>query len=175
MLYHASHISGLKELQPQVSTHGKPYVYAIRSRLMAILFGAQKDDFDLLIDGENGKAVLYECYPDAVKAVYSGKNCSLYTVEETGFQKGMTGWDEELVCSTSVTVRLEEKIDDIYQELMLAVKEGTCEIHFFEQSETYLSFLRDELQERVDAFGISEEYRKQDPRFVQYHNKLLKG
>ena len=173
MLYHASHISGLKELKPYVSTHGKPYVYAIRSKLMAILFGTPKDDFDLLIDAEDGKAVLYECYLDAIKQVYSGKSCSLYTVEETGFQRGMTGWDEELVCSSPAKVVLEENIPDIYMEIMKATGEGICEIHSYERSEAYLSFLRDELQERVDAFGITEEYRKQDSRFVQYHNVLL--
>ncbi len=175
MLYHASHISGLKQLKPQVSTHGNPYVYAIRSKLMAILFGAPKDDFDLLIDAEDGKAVLYECYPDAVKRVYSGKGCSVYTVEESGFQAGMTGWEEELVCSTPVTVVSEENIADLYREIMKATEAGICEIHYFEQSETYLSFLRDELQERVDAFGISQEYRERDSRFVQYHNSLLNG
>ena len=108
MLYHASYISGLKELKPQVSTHGKPYVYAIRSKLMAILFGTPKDDFDLLIDAKDGKAVLYECYPDAIKQVYSGKSCSLYTVAETDSQRGMTGWGEELVCSSPAKVVLEE-------------------------------------------------------------------
>ena len=175
MLYHASNISGIKELKPQVSTHGKPYVYAIRSKLMAILFGAPKDDFDLLIDSENDVTTLYECYPNAVKTIYFGKKCSLYTVEEVGFQSGMTGWDEELVCSTPVTVVSEENIEDIYGKLMDAIREGICEIHFYEQSEKYLSFLRDELQERVDAFGISEEYTKKDPRFVRFHNNLLNG
>ncbi len=175
MLYHASHISGLKELRPQVSTHGKPYVYAIRSKLMAMLFGTPKDDFDLLIDVEDGKAVLYECYPDAVKKVYSGKTCSLYTLEETGFLEGVTGWEEELVCSAPVQVVAEEKVDDIYGRIMDAVQENACEIHLYERSESYLSFLRDELQARVDAFGISEEYRNRDPRFVAYHNSLLSG
>lgn len=173
MLYHASHVADLKELIPQVSTHGKPYVYAIRSKLMAMLFGAPKDDFDLLIDVENEKAILYECYPDAVKKVYSENSCSIYTVEETGFQEGLTGWDEELVCPTAVEIISEETVKDIYEQLMLAVEEGYCEIHFYEQSEKYLSFLRDELQERVDAFGISQEYREHDSRFVQYHNALL--
>lgn len=173
MLYHASHISGLKVLKPQVSTHGKAYVYAIKSKLMAMLFGAPKDDFDLLIDAEDGKPVLYECYPDAIKKVYSKKSCSLYTLEETGFLDGMTGWEEELVCASPVSVVREDIIEDIYAQLMLAAREGECRIHFFEPSKEYLSFLREELQERVDAFGITEEYRKQDVRFVRYHNRLL--
>lgn len=175
MLYHASKTAGLNELKPCISTHGKPYVYAIRSKLMAILFGAPKDDFDLLMDAQNGKVILYECYPDALKTIYAGKSCSLYTVEETNFQEGMTGWDEEWVSSVPVAVREEKRIQDIYQQLMAEFQAGNCEIHFFEQSEEYLSFLRDELQERVDAFGIDQEYRKKDRRFIQYHNQLLHG
>lgn len=174
MLYHASHISGLKELKPRVSTHGKPYVYAIRSKLMAMLFGTPKDDFDLLIDMEEGKVKLYECYPDALKKIYLGKSCSLYTLEETGFQEGMTGWDEELVSSAVAPVVSEEHVEDIYQRIMDAVKENACKICLYEQSEAYLSFLQDEIQERVAAFGISEEYMKRDFRFTQYHNALLK-
>ena len=46
-------------------------------------------------------------------------------------------------------------------------------IHFFEPSEEYLSFLREELQERIDVFGISKEYMQQDIRFIRYHNRLL--
>ena len=173
MLYHASNIEGLERLTPHISTHGKPYVYAIRSRLMAILFGTPKDDFDILIDSNCGKAILYECYPLALEKIYSGKSCSLYTVEEENFQNGLTGWDEELVCSTPVAVISEEKIDDIYSEILRATKIGDCEIHFYEQSEDYLSFLRDELQERIVAFGIDEKYRNKDIRFIKYHNQLL--
>lgn len=173
MIYHASQVKGLHTLTPQISTHGKAYVYGIRSKLMAMLFGAPKDDFDLLIDGEDGKPVLYECYPDAVKKVYSGKSCQMYTLDETGFLSGMTGWEEELVCPSPVTVLKEEKIEDIYAQLMLAVRDNQCRIRFFDESEAYLSFLREELQERVDAFGITQEYMDRDSRFTQYHNKLL--
>lgn len=173
MLYHASCTSGLKVLEPNVSTHKIPYVYAIQSKITAMLFGAPKDDFDLLIDFENGKPVLYECYPDALKKVYTGNKCSIYTVEETGFLKGMTGWEEELVCPTPVSVVREEIVEDIYAQLMDAAQRNECIIHFFEQNDTFLSFIREELQERVDAFGITEEYMMHDARFVKYHKRLL--
>ena len=104
MLYHASSINGLKMLKPHISTHNKPYVYAIKSEIMAILFGTKKDDFDLLIDVEKGKPVLYECYPNAIKQIYFGKKCSIYGVDEENFLNGITGWDEELVNINSVPV-----------------------------------------------------------------------
>ena len=90
MLYHASTQTGIKELIPQSSTHGKKYVYALRNRLTAILFGAPKDDFDLLLDEDGGKPVIYECYPNALKHVYWGKSCSVYSVREEGFLSGQT-------------------------------------------------------------------------------------
>lgn len=173
MLYHASCTAGLKILEPHISTHKKPYVYAIKSKLTAMLFGAPKDDFDLLIDVENGKPVLYECYPDALKKVYSKQKCSLYTVEETDFLKGMTGWEEELVCPFPVAVVHEEVIEDLYTQIMLAFHKNQCVIHFFEQSDEFLSFIREELQERIDAFGITEAYMMRDERFIKYHKKLL--
>lgn len=173
MLYHASCVSGLKRLEPRVSTHQTPYVYAIRSKLTAMLFGAPKDDFDLLIDLEDGRPVLYECYPAALKKVYSGKQCSIYTVSENGFLTGMTGWEEELVCPTSVTVVGEEVVEDIYTQLMRASENEQCTIHFFAPEENYLSFLREELQERICAFGMTAEEMRRDTRFLLYHHKLL--
>lgn len=173
MLYHASCVSGLKVLEPHISTHKQPYVYAINSKLTALLFGAPKDDFDLLIDFENGRPIVYECYPNALQTVYSQKSCSVYTVEETGFLKGMTGWDQELVCPSPVPVVCEERVNDIYEEILLALHNNQCVIHFFEESDAFLSFLKDELQERVTAFGITPEYRSRDERFTKYHNKLL--
>ncbi len=173
MLYHASDKQGLKVLLPSVSTHGKPYVYAIRSRLMAMLFGAPKDDFDLLIDAEDGKPVLFECYPGALKRIYSGKTCSVYQVKEDGFLSNVTGWDEELVNEKPVNVVQEDRVKDIYRCIIEAAQNGLCQIHEYEDSEAYLRFLRDELQERVEMFGLSDEWMNRDARFKQYHNRLL--
>lgn len=172
-LYHASRVSGLKRLEPHQSTHKCPYVYATQSKLAAMLFGAPKDDFDLLIDFENGKPVLYECYPNALKEVYSGKKCSIYTVEETGFQKGVTGWEGEWVCRSTVDVVHEEVVADLYKQLMGAFRAKECIIHFFSQEEEYLSLIREELQARVEAFGITEEQMRKDARFSKYHQRLL--
>lgn len=102
MLYHASNTAKLKTLTPHASTHGKAHVYAVKNRVTAVCFGASKDDFDVLVDEHDGKTVLHECYPDALKRIYAGKACSLYTVEEHGFVEGQTGWGAEMVCESSV-------------------------------------------------------------------------
>ena len=175
MLYHASKQAGLKELIPHLSTHGKNYVYAIRSRSTALLFGAPKDDFDILIDEADGKTLIFECYPDALRKIYAGKTCSLYTLEEEGFLSDQTGWDAELVCEHAVPVVSEERIDDIHEELLVSHHRGDCIFHAYSTGAEYQDFLREELSERVRSFGISDAQREADPRFQLYFNQLLTG
>ena len=173
MLYHASPVSGLKELTPHLSSHQDAYVYGIRSKIAALLFGAPKDDFDLLMDVQDGRAVVFECYPRALEAIYSGKHCSLYTVADSGFLSGQTGWEEELVCPGAVPVLGEEVVEDLYQKILAASAEGDCQIHFYQPTDAYRAFLKEEIGARVADFEISPEHRRQDPRFVRYHNALL--
>lgn len=104
MLYHVSSTSGIKILEPRVSSHGKAYVYAIDNLVMALLFGAKHDDFDFLLTEEEGKPTVYECYPNAFEKVYVGKSCAVYELKEDGFLSGMTSWEPELVCENKVEV-----------------------------------------------------------------------
>ena len=173
MLYHASAQPGIRELVPQISTHGRECVYAIANRLTALLFGAPKDDFDLLMDEAEGKPVIYECYPNALKAIYRGRSCSLYAVREDGFLSGQTGWDAELVCEHRVPVAAEERIGNIYDEIMDAVQSGACVLHAYSEDADYQSFLREELSERIRCFGITEAQMDADPRFQLYFSDLL--
>ena len=174
MLYHASKQAGLKELIPNISTHGKKYVYAINSRLTAILFGAPKDDFDIIIDEADGKTIIYECYPNALYKVYFEKSCSLYEVCDDGFLANQTGWEPELVCEHSVTVENEIIIQNIYDEILKSVQNGDCTLFKYSDDEKYINFLRDELSERIVHYGITKEQMQNDQRFILYHNKLLK-
>ena len=64
-------------------------------------------------------------------------------------------------------------INNIYDEIIKAYNENKCEIHFYEKTKDYLSFKKDELQERVKEFGITEEQMYKDERFIKYHKKLL--
>ena len=119
MLYHISPNAGLKTLCPHVSTHKKAYVYAARNMVTGLLFGAKHDDFDFIIStDDNGLTTVYECYPNAFINVFRDKSCSVYMVEEDGFQQGLTSWDEELVCDTEVAVQDEIKIGDLYERLI---------------------------------------------------------
>lgn len=168
MLYHASKERGLKYLEPHVSTHGKSFVYAVRNKITAILFGAPKDDFDLLIDEIDGIPHLYECYPYAAETIYSGKSCSLYAVSEKGFISNETGWDPELVCENAVPVIQEENIRDIFSYLSNAAARDKCVIHRYSDEHQYQCMLREELGERISCFGLNEEDIKKDPRLARF-------
>ena len=173
MLFHASSHFGLTALAPHVSTGRTAYVYAIRDKTAAVCFGAPKDDFDLLMDVEDGITVLCECYPGALEKVYAGKTCALYTVDERTFRGGCTGWDAEYVSEAEVPVLSEEIIPDILAYLLQEAERGSCIIRRYAEEETYLSMLRDELRERIDAFGLTKAQMERDCRFRLYFNKLL--
>lgn len=173
MLYHASRTPGLTVLEPRVSTHGKAYVYAVDSAVTALLFGAPKDDFDLLTDEQNGVPVVWECRPDALRAVYAGRSCSLYTVAEDGFLAGRTGWAPERVCETPVRVAGEERIPDLYEWLAAAQRRGVCVLHRFRADAEYHAFLLEEFRERVAAFGLTERAARADARLAPFWDELF--
>ena len=173
MLYHASKQSGIKELVPQISTHGRKYVYAVNNRLTAILFGAPKDDFDIILDEADGKPVIFECYPNALRKIYFKKSCSVYGLNEEGFLTNQTGWEPELVCEHSVPVVSEEKIENIYDEIIDSIHKGDCIFYEYSTNEEYQKYLKDEISERVRHFGITDEQMNSDPRFELYYNRLL--
>lgn len=99
-LYHSSRIKGLKKLEPRISTHGSPYVYAVDNKTLSMLFGAKKDDFDMIVDMQNDVPCVWECYPDALSCVYGGKSCSVYELDGEGFLRGVTGWENRSLCAT---------------------------------------------------------------------------
>lgn len=177
MLYHVSRKAGLKVLQPHVSTHKKAYVYAIEDMVTGLLFGAEKDDFDFLIStDENGVPTVYECYPDAFRIVYQGKACSVYQVNEEGFQRGMTSWSPELVCESEVEVVNEIVIGDLYQRLLEEEKKGNLRIHRYEFCDEYRKKVSSHIVDRCIRFGIDlNERALQDRRFSTYYKGIVQG
>ena len=173
ILYHASCVAGLKELTPRASTHGEAYVYAIDNAVAALLFGAPKDDFDVLMDEEDGRPILWECRPDALRAVYAGRGCALYAVPAEGFLCGQTGWRPERVCKTPVPAIREETIPDLYERLLAAEAEGLCVLHRFRADKSYHAFLCGEFRARIAAFGITENAVRADARFAPFLEELF--
>lgn len=57
----------------------------------------------MISTNEKEVPILYECYPDAFRTIYQDKRCSVYEVSDKDFQKGVTSWSPELVCSGEVS------------------------------------------------------------------------
>ncbi len=173
MIYHVSDTAGLTVLQPKISTHGRAYVYAIENLVSGLLFGAKQDDFDLLIcTAENGIPEVYECYPDAFYSVYHGKSCSVYKLREDGFSRGMTSWSPELVCETAVPIKEELRVENLYDRLLEAEKNGELILHRYSRKTEYKKIISEHIVDRLIRFEMLERADK-DPRLMQHYGRLI--
>lgn len=176
MLYHVSHTPGITVLQPHISSHGKPYVYAIEDLVTGLLFGAKKDDFDfLLYSDEQGKPVLCECYPDAFRKKYGGQSCSVYEVEETGFLRGVTGWTPELVCECAVNVARETSVPDLYARLLEEERQGNLTVRRYSDDPDYRAMISRHIVDRLIRFDLLEYFDCRDERGSLYFRSLIDG
>lgn len=177
MLYHVSPNAGLKTLYPHVSSHNKAYVYAVENLGTGLLFGVHHDDFDFCIStDENGLTTVYECYPDAFKNIYQGKCCSVYVVDDEGFQRGLTSWSAELVCDKEVAVQNEITIADLYERLIEEESLGNIKIYRYEFNDDYRKKISAHVVDRFIRFQIDlHNCLKWDIRFSTHYKGIVEG
>ncbi len=175
MLYHASSVKGLSLLEPHISTHKKAYVYAIQNAVTAVIFGAKHDDFDFIVNYEDGIPAIYECYPGAFHNVYKNKDCSLYEVRDERFLSGMTSWEPEYVCESPVPIVNETVIADIYSYLLACANKGELTIHLYNQTENYRSMVSKHIVDRLIRFDIDLHrcLQSKDTRFALHYKSLI--
>ena len=171
MLYHVSATAGIRTLIPRESSHQAAYVYAIDNPVTGLLFGAKHDDFDFLIDEEAGIPVVYECYPDAFRACFRGKGCTVYTVPEEGFRRGVTGWDPELVCDHPVDVLSETAVPDLYNRLLDEVAGGNLRLYRYRDEPEYRQIIAGHIVDRLIRFDALDR-QSTDPRFQKYFGPI---
>lgn len=175
MLYHVSNISGLKCIEPRISTHGKAYVYATENLVTSLLFGVHQDDFDFIIDTDkDGTPEIYECYENALNIHYNEMQCSIYQLEDSGFLKGQTSWESELVSEQTTSVEKEIIINNLYQRLLAEESNGNLIIHRYEKSLEYKHLISTHIVDRLIRFDAMKciEYEE---RFQKYYSKLIEG
>lgn len=177
MLYHVSPVSGLKTLEPRISTHKKPYVYAIENLVTGILFGVRHDDFDFIIStDENARPAVYECYPEALIKKYQGKSCSVYEVGEEGFQRGMTSWSPELVCEKEVAVLGEIYIQDLYERLLEEERKENLTVYRYEFQDEYRKKIAGHVIDRIFRFQVDlSRIAEKDDRFALYYKGIVEA
>ena len=76
ILYHGSSVPNLKELEPYISEHKKPYIYFSNNMAVAALYTVHKIErpYNWFPYGfnDNGVPIYTEYYPNALADVYSG-------------------------------------------------------------------------------------------------------
>lgn len=179
MLYHISKTPGLKVLKPHISTHKKPYVYAIENVVTGLLFGAPHDDFDFIITGENGVPVIMECYPGAFQSLFQGRACSIYEIPEEGFLRGMTSWTPELVSENEVPVIREISVDDLYLRLLDEEARGDLIIRRYEDNADYKRVIAEHIVDRLIRFDVvyseSERLKKHYGKLIEALRSIMDG
>lgn len=180
MIYHVSERENLEVLMPKISTHGKAFVYAVKQRYLALLFGAKKDDFDFFMDFADGKAIVYECYKDAFREIYENKKCSVYYVAEDLFLENQTNWEPELVSENPVFVKKEEKITNLYEELKEEMVKGNILLYTYQDSMEYRRKIANHVVDRIVRFGmlengISNRIKERFPKLIKELENVVSG
>ena len=67
----------------------------------------------------------------------------------------------------------ETVVDDLFDELTRAVRNGELVINAYRDDAEYKSLIREQISARVALWGLTEEQLRSDKRFARYHNKLL--
>ncbi|GAB6107987.1 hypothetical protein [Fusibacter bizertensis] len=173
MLYHVSRKNNLKILEPNVSTHGKAYVYAIENIVTAMLFGAPQDDFDFIIDVNNyGVPRITECYKDGFRSVYKGQSCSIYTLNRQGFKNGITGWSPEFVSENRVRVLKEEHVEDLFNRLIIEEQQENLIVRRYENNEEYELEIENHITDRLIRFNMVN-CRNIDERILSRYGNII--
>ncbi len=133
-VYHGSKISGLKEIEPRVSTHLQSLVYATKSPCLATIF-LRDDGGDLVyhLSGtgtSESPACLVERLPGIFNKIYSNGG-SIYTLDGSQFKERDGFWSGEVVAEGKQQVLNEEKIDNVLERLEEYTKTGILKLYHY--------------------------------------------
>lgn len=169
-LYHVSTTPNLKILQPHLSSHGKPYVYATSNLDFALFFGGKNSDgdFDGITGIKQGVPYFFEAYEGALKKRFEGSKCYIYEVEASSFSRA-TSFRGEVVSEKPVKVLNCEEINDLYQYLLQQNANGKLELHFFENSKEYKEMINNHISDRIIRYGILNKKNSNIYKFCEIH------
>ena len=174
-LYHISKTEGLEHLEPRVSTHGKPLVYATSNLELGLLFGAKgHGDLDGVYGVDSDQVpFFYEAYPNAFEDRYKGSTCYIYEVDGANFKGGQTSFSAEEVCDKRARVLSCKKIEDLHSHLLGLAESGKLRLKTYSTDINYQAMIEKHIKDRVVRFGIindatSNNYRFCEEKFPRY-------
>lgn len=132
-VYHSSKISGLKIIEPRVSTHGKPWVYAAKNLATSAMFLG--DNFDFICQtgvlDSSETPFIWERFEGAFETGYKNKRGSIYVLDGSNFKEGMTSWSDDLVAVSTQKVLDEIVIENVEVYLQNLGKRGELKIFYY--------------------------------------------
>lgn len=130
LVYHSSNTRGLSKLEPRVSTHEEPWLYATRDLATSVLFiGCSSDLICQIGTSLDGVPHIYERFEGALEYGYSKQSGSVYVLDGSTFREGMTSFSGEVISEVSVDVIEEIYIDDALEFLLKLEEEGRLLIY----------------------------------------------
>ncbi len=185
LVYHASPTGGLKKIEPHVSTHGENYVYAAKSRALALIFSQKHDDYILHIgyDDETEELTFTERVEGALEAVFRGKRGFLYALDAESFESGRTPWEPELTSAFAEPVVNAEEIGDCLAALLSYEAQGELTVFRYPARPPYVPSDDSDLVEATayflktakDPHALVERASKTHPHLAERFQALLKG
>ena len=172
--FHASQTPGLTVLEPRVSNHGTPLIYASckRENVLVYLSNAVEKhcrEVGFAHSGpwrkwasygfEKGKLVLEEYWPDATYETYAGVGGYIYTVEGDFTPQGEI--PDAFTSTVPARVVACEWVPDAYLALQEAQEAGKIRLKSYaENSEKTLRWLAKTIRQEYDTSGNAPDYRR---------------
>lgn len=172
--YHSSPVSGLEKLLPKVSAHGKSYVYATDKRVISLIFGAKHHDFLLEIFTKDGLPYIVECGENLFDKIFKNKCCSIYTLEDSGFEH-KTSWSAEVVSPNVTNIIKEEKIDDIYSALYEYINSGELVFIKYCNEKSFQEQLKKYITEKIEDYFPNDEIYNIPPEIYDLHKDVIEN
>ena len=170
----------IKSNKKNISTHGKPWVYATLSKAISIIFISNKgSDLYYYLGGEGTKekpVILVERKKDMFKDIFNVSG-SLYTLSGKNFISGKTGWSAEVVSEFDEKVIHEEYINNVFEKLKELNNEGELKIYLYPNRPNYIPKDNSDLISKVIRWqknGINiDQFFKLYPELKEQYLKQL--
>ena len=164
MLYHGTIIGGLDVIKANSKSHttGKPVAYFTQDRGYALVCcRSQNENFVTMGIREDGRQHYFERFPDQLRTLYKGRCGYIYTPKGSGTLRHTTGhtWESE----TDVPVGREEKIPDVYEEILAEEQAGRIVIHRYDQI--------DPAEQKMHVDYIKAHLKDESPEMQKFFTK----
>lgn len=132
-LYRGTKIAGIKEMEPRLVNHDKPYVYATTDKIECILYSVKGGNLNYTnIYGydDDGKHCLIERKANVLEDIFNNEG-RYYILDDTTFYKhsALGVGDNEYVSEVPVKVKEEITIPNVWEYFKDLEKEGKLKIY----------------------------------------------